>query len=350
MEDIIVASVQPEFDGLRWHSLDTVIPGTVCLSLFPEDARWYRAVIDAVDTNSGAIKVTYIDYGNDSIVDIKQLRRMPADFVVIPAMALKCSLDALENVADDVNEMFENLVIDLTFTVKFIRSLDDTTHVRLYHSGGIDLIETLTPKKNDESQQSPVTNNLEEENAERTEFYITEVESASRFWIQLLSNAEYMDDIVDGIEALTMKPVDNIVDGDIVLALHSIYNGWYRVQIKDIEGRKRGLYVDYGGFVDISLENIRQCPNVFKRIPWMAIECSMKKDDWTSEKVNKIKENPVLRLTGVLVEKCEGVQMIDSLHVPGFDSEPVKSAVESIAHQKNVSSDQKITSPTVRDL
>ena len=85
-----------------------------------------------------------------------------------------------------------------------------------------------------------------------------------------------------------MKSVDNIVIGDIVLALHSIYYRLYCVQIKDIKGRRRGYYVDYGGFINISSENIRQSPNVFKRIPWMAILCSMIRRQWPFKHSNRI--------------------------------------------------------------
>ena len=61
-----------------------------CAALFEEDQSWYRANIEEVGENNVSVK--YIDFGNLATIPKKFLRKLPACFGKLPALALKCKL------------------------------------------------------------------------------------------------------------------------------------------------------------------------------------------------------------------------------------------------------------------
>ena len=298
--------------------LDTLTPGSSCLALFPDDSCWYRATIDTVDGES--VKVLYIDYGNSSLVDRTRLRKLPDSLRQYPALAIMCSLEGVGNLVG-VDKLFQNLVLDLTFTVKFVQLVADCVYVRLYHADGIDLIQTLTltseseleekqpePEEKEmdvvedqpqlEKEEVPVIEKrLQLENSPELsevevqpklvvsepsnpsttkKVYITLLESPERFWILLEADGDYVVDIDDDILTLKRRKVSSIAVGDMVLARHTEFNEWYRTKIVGLpENRVRVLFVDYGGYLVVDVADICECPKVFRRIPCMAIECSM---------------------------------------------------------------------------
>ncbi|XP_064095929.1 tudor domain-containing protein 1-like isoform X2 [Macrobrachium nipponense] len=64
--------------------------GSVCISYFPEDERFYRAVVKEVDLSCQSVVVHYIDYGNSSHVEMKDLYVLPLDLMCLPKQAIQC--------------------------------------------------------------------------------------------------------------------------------------------------------------------------------------------------------------------------------------------------------------------
>jgi len=131
-------------------------------------------------------------------------------------------------------------------------------------------------------------------------FFISVMESPSRFWIQLEANMEYIYDIQDGIASLKFSKVVNATVGDIYLVRHADYDDWFRAQLKSLsKGSAHVYFIDYGGFLLVDMVDICECPKVFKRIPWLAIECSMNAsllDVCTAEKVQILKVQTISEL------------------------------------------------------
>uniref|UniRef100_A0A4W6FT84 Tudor domain-containing protein n=1 Tax=Lates calcarifer TaxID=8187 RepID=A0A4W6FT84_LATCA len=53
---------------------ETLGPGSTCLALFSSDNQWYRAQV--IQRTDDTLHVMFIDYGNESDVDIKNVRSL----------------------------------------------------------------------------------------------------------------------------------------------------------------------------------------------------------------------------------------------------------------------------------
>ncbi|XP_006798895.1 tudor domain-containing protein 6-like [Neolamprologus brichardi] len=115
---------------------ETPGPGSPCLALYSDDNQWYRAqVIEKADTS---LHVVFIDYGNESQVDISNIRSLPQTLLEKAPQAFLCCLNGFkeseESWDDTVYDDFFNLVINkpLRLTVISIGDHSDIT-VPQYH-------------------------------------------------------------------------------------------------------------------------------------------------------------------------------------------------------------------------
>ena len=69
--------------------------GQICCAKFSEDGSWYRArVIHVPSPNS--LGVHFIDYGNQEVVPVSELRPFKQEFQYLPAQAIRCCLVGFE--------------------------------------------------------------------------------------------------------------------------------------------------------------------------------------------------------------------------------------------------------------
>ncbi|XP_061700207.1 tudor domain-containing 6-like isoform X2 [Syngnathoides biaculeatus] len=98
---------------------ESLNPGTPCLALFPTDSQWYRAQV--VRRNDSTVCVLFVDYGNESEVDMKDLRYLPCSLIEYPPQAFLCSLDGFDESKgswdDQVYDNFYNLLVDKPLAV-----------------------------------------------------------------------------------------------------------------------------------------------------------------------------------------------------------------------------------------
>ncbi|KAI4785285.1 hypothetical protein KUCAC02_037858 [Chaenocephalus aceratus] len=90
----------------------TLGPGSPCLALFSSDEHWYRAQV--VRRVEDTFDVVFIDYGNETEVDIKNVRSVPQSLMEIDPQAFLCSLDGFDKCKgswdDHVHDVFYNLL------------------------------------------------------------------------------------------------------------------------------------------------------------------------------------------------------------------------------------------------
>lgn len=101
-QDTCKAALASVEAGLSSLTLDSGQPaqmaglraGAVVAARFSADNRWYRAKILTVHRDSG-VQVRFIDYGNEELVDVKNIRRLgvAAGFVSAPPIAVEVGLD-----------------------------------------------------------------------------------------------------------------------------------------------------------------------------------------------------------------------------------------------------------------
>ncbi|XP_031592967.1 tudor domain-containing 6-like [Oreochromis aureus] len=115
---------------------ETAGPGSPCLALYSDDNQWYRAqVIEKADTS---LHVVFIDYGNESQVDIGNIRSLPQTLLEKAPQAFLCCLNEFkeseESWDDTVYDEFFNLVINKPLRLTVI-SIGDHSEITIpqYH-------------------------------------------------------------------------------------------------------------------------------------------------------------------------------------------------------------------------
>ncbi|XP_047249229.1 tudor domain-containing 6-like [Girardinichthys multiradiatus] len=89
-------------------------PGSHCLALFPDDKLWYRALI--VQKGSKTLHVLFVDYGNESDIDIQDIRPLPQNLLEQAPQAFLCRLFGFDESKgswdDQAYDFFYNLLIE----------------------------------------------------------------------------------------------------------------------------------------------------------------------------------------------------------------------------------------------
>ena len=146
-EPAMVDEITMKLDSLVPQPLpaEALRPGTSCLALFPDDERWYRAVIRSVDGDD--ISVFYVDYGNATVVNQNQIGSLSAELALYPAMGVLCSLTGIGIPSPRRNRMltdeFIDLVDDVLVSVLFTKAEGDYLSVRLCKTDGTDVNNKL---------------------------------------------------------------------------------------------------------------------------------------------------------------------------------------------------------------
>ena len=70
--------------------------GTLCAAKFPDDDRYYRAVVKKFDKEKNEYQVEFIDYGNLEWVKLKDLIKLDGKISSLPPQAMICGLAYLK--------------------------------------------------------------------------------------------------------------------------------------------------------------------------------------------------------------------------------------------------------------
>ncbi|KAL2082401.1 hypothetical protein ACEWY4_022219 [Coilia grayii] len=114
------AGNDPELKSLDIVSLHA---GNACLALFADDKQWYRAEI--LSKESDSLSVLFIDYGNESHVNISNARAVPVNLRDIPPQAFLCQLDGFDlsqgSWKDDAADQFLEILDDKLLKVTVVQ-------------------------------------------------------------------------------------------------------------------------------------------------------------------------------------------------------------------------------------
>lgn len=102
-----------------FEAIDTVEEGSLVAALFEDDGNWYRAKVIKVE--DATYDVLFIDYGNRSTTS--NIKSLPADLVILPALAKCCQLKDFVEVAEGhvdavVAKLKESVDAAQTFTLR----------------------------------------------------------------------------------------------------------------------------------------------------------------------------------------------------------------------------------------
>lgn len=110
-------------------SEDSVPAGSACIALFNEDNLWYRAKVTSRDLDT--LSITFVDYGNESKVNMGDVKALPPELSDVPPQAFNCQLEGFDlskGIWDKkAEDAFFDLVNDKLFNITVEKIGDSET-------------------------------------------------------------------------------------------------------------------------------------------------------------------------------------------------------------------------------
>jgi len=194
----------------------------------------------------------------------------------------------------DVKKKFEEIALEFEGTIKFVKEVGGTLHVRLFNpddmNDRIGLIAATPaaarPQQVPLAQAHPAAARPQPTppaQANPVDVYIAHAESPDRFWIQLVESEGTVNDIQNKLHELGGERKDSFniakpLPGQLYAAVHPVYDNLYRATIHSVD-HSRGMastqFIDYGDCHQVPLKDFRLLPEPLASTPPMAIQCSL---------------------------------------------------------------------------
>ncbi|KFV09676.1 Tudor domain-containing protein 6, partial [Tauraco erythrolophus] len=293
--------------------------GDLISAVYSEDSLWYRAVVKE-KTSDNLISIQYIDYGNTSVINVDQARRLPEDLSSIPALSIHCFLGGFKckkntDWAEKTVLCFTKRASGVLLTCKFVEKVEDKWEVILSDHQGV--VKILGGRENSDMKtaRAPLSPQAQNEIScigdcksfiwkfpkagQTVKIYITVVTGPEYFWSHGADTEDmnYIEEKIEEAEKLGLNSLNNcrscIKSGDICLAKYSQDGKFYRAKVSSIKGDNVVVrHVDYGSEEAVSLEMVRQIPSELLKIPNQAFACclsgfSSSEGSWLSEAKEK---------------------------------------------------------------
>uniref|UniRef100_A0A669QQJ7 Tudor domain-containing protein n=1 Tax=Phasianus colchicus TaxID=9054 RepID=A0A669QQJ7_PHACC len=323
--------------------------GDLICALYSDDSLWYRAVVKE-KASDHLISIRYIDYGNTSVVDVDQVRRLPEDLESIPAIGIHCFLGGLKSEkstdwAEKAALCFTERVSEALLTCEFVEEVDgkwgvilsddqgeitvDLVDERSYSTGTLDrsdavnTCEPSSPRAQNEASCDCTSLTWKFPEAGQTvNVYITVVNGPDYFWSCSADekNMTYIEEKIKEAENLGLNSIDSCIkSGDICLAKYSEDGKLYRAKVSSVKGNEAAvIHVDYGSEETVSLEMLKPIPCELLQVPNQAFACclsgfSPSEGSWLSEAKDKFYDMTVELL---LEAEVLGTQENKAFEVP----------------------------------
>ncbi|KAK6297674.1 hypothetical protein J4Q44_G00322570 [Coregonus suidteri] len=99
---------------------ETLCTGSPCIALFVDDEQWYRA--EVLRKDGDALSILFVDYGNESTVNLKDVRPVPTLLIDTPPQAFQCQLEGFDfsqgswhdTAADQLSKLIKDKLLHLT--------------------------------------------------------------------------------------------------------------------------------------------------------------------------------------------------------------------------------------------
>lgn len=129
-----------QIESNNMNALNGIFENKACLALFPDDLKWYRALILQYSEAKNCIKVKYIDYGNVEVVSLTDVREISEKYTRLPPATITVTLHGVKpnpnlenevlfkNYADTFldKQPFHAKVIDSTSKIPSVELRDDS--------------------------------------------------------------------------------------------------------------------------------------------------------------------------------------------------------------------------------
>lgn len=280
-------------DGQSKHvpvNLGDLCEGDLVSAEYPDDNRWYRAVVRKAPVGDVA-DVEFIDFGNTAEVSVSKICILDKTFSQ-PRYSIHCSLSGVVNVDCDVASNFKMEIEKNAYGVlcKFIQQSGSVWEVKLEVSG--ELLGSAFSKDTNVitgtgASKSPDTDfnlctykNPDIVSGQIFAVYASVIIGPQLFWCQY-ADAEKLQEISDIIRKtgnLESGPltVETLPVGSGCIALFDEDQLWYRAKVTSVEKDMLSvLFVDYGNESKVKTSDIRPLPFEVSDLPPQAFACQL---------------------------------------------------------------------------
>ncbi|XP_068437251.1 tudor domain-containing 6-like isoform X2 [Clinocottus analis] len=300
---------------------ETLGPGSPCLAQFSSDQQWYRAQV--ICRVNDAFRVLFIDYGNESEADVKNVRSLSQSLLEKAPQAFLCCLNGFDESKgswnDDVYDDFYNLLVNkpLKLTVFNMNNhskaavpqyaveiecegvIVNAAILKYWNPVVEELIPIDPPEKETFLQNIQTESNMTQANVckvnvnawmykkpnfsknKKEEVYASCIVHPHYFWCQY-DNPEELSKVSElaqeeGKLAQDKMFPETLGPGSPCLALFSSDEQWYRAQvIRRIDNTFSVLFIDYGNESDVDIKNVRSLSQSLLEKTPQAFLCSLK--------------------------------------------------------------------------
>lgn len=351
----------------------TLVPGSVCVALYFVDNLWYRAQV--MDRNDNSLHVVFVDYGNESDVNIDDVRPLPQNLLDLAPQAFLCSLNGFDESKGSWDEQvygdFYNLLVEKLLKVTVLEVQDHlalqvpqyvvevkfenvvvTKAMRKYWKPVAKRHVTLQiPERENSPQDEQIDLCVSKGNTNVIMYkkpnickkqrvdavYASCIVGPKFFWCQCVQELDMLSIVVQEAGQTHQEAVftEALPPSSPCLALFSSDQRWYRaLGLQRTENVLHVVFIDYGNESDVDIENVRLLPSGLLDVAPQAFLCSLagfdeSKGSWDEEAYedfyNLLVDKP-LKVTVIDVEdhselgvpqyavqvECEGV-IINSL-------------------------------------
>ncbi|KAM9708689.1 tudor domain-containing 6 [Menidia menidia] len=294
-------------------------PGSPCLALFSSDKKWYRAQV--IQRTDETLRVIFVDYGNESELDISSVRSLPKSLLEKAPQAFLCCLSGFNESEgswdENASDKFYDLLVDKPLTVTVIRQQNCPemavpqyavktvcdkeiinsimqTHWHSFSAEpcgkGVEEAETLPQSIQIDDNVTSIEASSEKiggcmykvpeiSKSETEMVYASCIAEPSFFWCQF-SNTEDLHKVSQIAQEAGQKQGNPFPHapgpGSLCLSLFSADNKWYRAQvIRRDDQMLHVLFVDYGNESDVDMKNVKPLPHSLLKMAPQAFLCHL---------------------------------------------------------------------------
>ena len=282
--------------------------GSACAGKSALDGAWYRCEVIEILPND-AVKVSFVDYGNQEKVSLADLRPIKEDYVKLPACAVNCSLKEDFDCQFSAQEIEEfNTALEQIYTVRVTGSVEEYPVVQLYDQGELQfgnfsdassLLAVIHPTKQKEEEllsQKEEGSEGEVEKlqscnlqiapqalptvGERISIQISFAKSPVDFYCQRLDTADQLDGIQKALAGIAnmATPLTTCEVGTPCAALFPEDQQWYRGVIEEVLPLSKQAvvnFVDFGNSTTSDVSSLKCLKQELLGIPPQAYRCSL---------------------------------------------------------------------------
>lgn len=290
------------------------------------DGKWYRSVLQQVFPTNNLVEVFNVDYGTKQIVQGENVKPLTAEFFRMPVVTYMCSLHGVIDrgvgwTASHI-DFLRSLLLSKTVIAKFeyqsvsegvyyvtlygddnrnlntlfgskekcllecekaighyaIQSTPDSHHFLSQQKQKM-LTFQMTAKQNSaKTAERPLTEYLPLNSANLAT--VEHVSDPLEFWIQTENHKTELDELLESMHHMYHDSTNKCVVENPALGLYCAAQAedgeFYRAAITELnETQVTVFFVDYGNMEVIDKNNIRTLPPEFKKMPQLALKCSL---------------------------------------------------------------------------